>query len=267
MYWQTKIVLSSIFLFFIALIFVYLIYFDMNEWERFYNIFSKNPQNELQQNWKNNSKSITWELKKEEEKLFTWEDGLNSWNVELETGDSDKEINDTSKIKDLDDLEKKSWDSENLESDIEKSDFDSGSNSSSDKKGTEENKSKIWNYQKYLLSWMRLYTWNLWILKELDLWNKFILKWKFGSLFAFLERPRFSLEKKVKKLWWNIVEIWTKKNIIKNSLTWDKIVYVNIPEYEGVVNMILVKDDTNWFVQVWEKNYYSFKSYLKDFFR
>jgi hypothetical protein len=67
-------------------------------------------------------------------------------------------------------------------------------------------------------------------------------------------------------LGWNIVEIADKSAINYHRLFWDRIQFINLPDYEGVKVLMLVwfedQDDT-WFLQIDFDTYYDQKADLQ----
>ena len=80
----------------------------------------------------------------------------------------------------------------------------------------------------------------------------------------------------VRRLWWNVLAIETRNDIISNLLRWDRVSFVNIPgttftqqwttEQRLLVAMIVTIGEDRWFIQSPIDQYYVHKSDMKTHF-
>jgi len=78
---------------------------------------------------------------------------------------------------------------------------------------------------------------------------------------------KLDIESIVKKLGGSVKTILREDEIVKNNLFWDKVSYINLPEYKDKkVIMLVTIDGADWLLQLDYATYYSSKSYLKNLF-
>lgn len=80
----------------------------------------------------------------------------------------------------------------------------------------------------------------------------------------------------VRRLWWTVLAIQTRNDIMKNLLRWDRILYINIPgttfvqqwwiEQKLLVVMIVDMGEDRWFIQIPFDQYYAHKEDMKKHF-
>ena len=76
------------------------------------------------------------------------------------------------------------------------------------------------------------------------------------------------LRVKVEELWWNLYTMNTEVEIINSGLFWDKIIFINLPEYKDKQVLMIVKiDDEYWLVYLPLETYSQSKGYLKNLFK
>jgi hypothetical protein len=85
-----------------------------------------------------------------------------------------------------------------------------------------------------------------------------------------------SISSTVKRLWWNLVAIETENDILKNSLRWDRILFINIPqvtlirtngsEKRLLVAFVVEIDSDKWLIQAPADRYYVSKQRMKSLF-
>ena len=81
------------------------------------------------------------------------------------------------------------------------------------------------------------------------------------------KNSNIDLESTVKKLGGTVKTILREDEIIKNNLFWDKVSYINLPEYKDKKVIMLVNiDGSDWLLQLDYATYYTSKSYLKTLF-
>ena len=84
------------------------------------------------------------------------------------------------------------------------------------------------------------------------------------------------LADRVRRLWWNVLAIETRNDILSNLLRWDRVLFVNIPgitfvqqqwiEQRLLVAMIVYMGDDIWFIQSPVDQYYGHKADMKSHF-
>lgn len=80
----------------------------------------------------------------------------------------------------------------------------------------------------------------------------------------------------VRRLWWNVLAIETRNDIMNNLLRWDRVSFVNIPgttfvqqwsvQQRLLVAMIVQMGEDRWFIQSPIDQYYAHKSNMKSYF-
>ncbi len=80
----------------------------------------------------------------------------------------------------------------------------------------------------------------------------------------------------VRRLWWNVLAIETRNDILENLLRWDRISFVNIPgttfvqqwtvQQKLLVAMIVQMGEDRWFIQSPIDQYYAHKAEMKSYF-
>lgn len=81
------------------------------------------------------------------------------------------------------------------------------------------------------------------------------------------KNSKLDIEGVVKKLGGTVKTILREDEIIKNNLFWDKVSYINLPEYKDKKVIMLVNiDGSDWLLQLDYATYYTSKSYLKTLF-
>ncbi len=84
-----------------------------------------------------------------------------------------------------------------------------------------------------------------------------------------------SLASTVKRLWWDVLAIETRNDIMKNHLRWDRVLFINIPgttfvqqptEQRLLVAMIVTMGEERRFIQAPLDQYYAHKDDMKLYF-
>jgi hypothetical protein len=78
---------------------------------------------------------------------------------------------------------------------------------------------------------------------------------------------KVKLEEIVKALWGTTHTLYTEKDIMENKLFWDKVTFINLPEYKGqkVIMLIEYKKEL-WLIQINYTVYHKSKWYMKQLF-
>lgn len=84
-----------------------------------------------------------------------------------------------------------------------------------------------------------------------------------------------TLASTVRRLWWNVLAIETENDINKNSLRWDRVLFINIPrvtfvslptEQKLLVAMVIIIDNDKWIIEAKIDRYYAAKPFMKKIF-
>ena len=98
-----------------------------------------------------------------------------------------------------------------------------------------------------------------------------------GILYGYLGTgTQNELADRVRRLWWNVLAIETRNDILSNLLRWDRVLFVNIPgitfvqqqwiEQRLLVAMIIYMGEDSWFIQSPVDQYYAHKADMKSHF-
>lgn len=120
-----------------------------------------------------------------------------------------------------------------------------------------------------ILTWTKLYSWEIPILWMLDIVPRYILVDTWWTLFAYLGTGSIEVQDKITSIGWDIYEIIDTKKIEENGLFWDAVIYLNLPENKEKLVIMIVKFYNNediWLIQVDYQKYYGLKEYLKNLF-
>ncbi len=118
-----------------------------------------------------------------------------------------------------------------------------------------------------MLSGTDLYFWVVDSFEKLGLNPEYILKDRREIYYAFFGKEPTDLKKTVQKLGGNIYVMATESEILKNELFWNKISYINLPEYKTKLVVLLLEVDQKYrLLQIPYSKYHTSKSYLKTLF-
>lgn len=118
-----------------------------------------------------------------------------------------------------------------------------------------------------MLSGTDLYFWVVDSFEKLGLNPEYILKDRRETYYAFFDKEPTDLKKTVQKLGGNIYVMATESEILKNELFWNKISYINLPEYKTKLVVLLLEVDQKYrLLQIPYSKYHTSKSYLKTLF-
>ena len=118
-----------------------------------------------------------------------------------------------------------------------------------------------------MLSGTDLYFWVVDSFEKLGLNPEYILKDRREIYYAFFDKEPTDLKKIVQKLGGNIYVMATESEILKNELFWNKISYINLPEYKTKLVVLLLEVDQKYrLLQIPYSKYHTSKSYLKTLF-
>lgn len=103
--------------------------------------------------------------------------------------------------------------------------------------------------------------------EKLGISYQYALKDQKDIYYVFLDPQRYKFDEIVKSLGWTTYTITTEKDIMENKLFWEKIIFINLPEYkEKKVIMVIEYEKTLWLIQVDYTLYHKSKWYIKQLF-
>ena len=104
--------------------------------------------------------------------------------------------------------------------------------------------------------------------EKLWLSYQYALKDNQGMYYVYLgKNTTFDIESIVKKLGGTVYTILREDELLKNNLFWEKVSYINLPEYKNkTVVMLVTLDGAMRLFQVDYAKYYTSKTYLKTLF-
>jgi len=236
---EKKTIRFSMVVLFLALMIVYMFLFQI-KWKEFKNSLNKD------------SDSTSWDMIQ-----IT---AVNSWQSELISSflqEENRIINQTSNINKIN-----TW----------KSDFLTWFIQSQIVKTGNINKSSTWKTQTKLgniriLSWTDIYYWTVDSIEKLWIKYQYALLDSQGIYYVYLGNPAYDFDNIVRKLKWNLYTLNTEQDIFNNKLFWDKIVFINLPEYKNnkVVMLVYISNDVR-LIQIDYSIYYKSKNYIKSLF-
>lgn len=118
-----------------------------------------------------------------------------------------------------------------------------------------------------ILSWTSLWYWRVESVEKLGISYQYALKDQKDIYYVFLDPQKYKFDEIVKSLWWTMYTISTEKELMENKLFWEKVTFINIPEYkEKKVIMLIEIEKSLWLIQVNYPIYYNSKWYIKQLF-
>ncbi len=118
-----------------------------------------------------------------------------------------------------------------------------------------------------VLSWTSLWYGRVESVEKLWISYQYALKDQKDIYYVFLDPKRYKFDEIVKSLWWTTYVMNTEKEIFENKLFWEKVTFINLPEYKEKNVIILVEiDKLLWLIQVDYKIYHNSKSHIKQLF-
>ncbi len=118
-----------------------------------------------------------------------------------------------------------------------------------------------------VLSGTSLRYWRVEVAEKLWISYQYALKDAKNIYYVFLDPKKYKLDEIVKSLWWSTYTMTTEKEILENKLFWDKIMFINIPEYKNKKVIILAEvNKDSWLIQIDYEIYHNSKLYIKQLF-
>lgn len=118
-----------------------------------------------------------------------------------------------------------------------------------------------------VLPWTHSFYWSLDFVDLLWISYKYALKDDKWIYYLNMDDYPYDFSDIARKLWWNLYIMNTESEILANKLFWDKITYINVPEYANrrVLMLVNVKGHT-WLIALDINIYHQSKSYLQSLF-
>lgn len=117
------------------------------------------------------------------------------------------------------------------------------------------------------LSWTKRYYWPIDSIEKLWISYQYALKDPKDIYYVFLWDFTINIDYIVRKLWGTTYSMVSEQEIIDNQLFWEKVTFINLPEYKDkLVIMIITLDDKQRLIQIGYPIYHQSKGYLKTLF-
>jgi len=117
-----------------------------------------------------------------------------------------------------------------------------------------------------ILSWTKLYNWPVESIEKLWITPDYVLKDEKDIYYISISKE-YDRSEIVRELWWNLYILNTEQEILQNKLFWNKITFINIPEYKNKNVLILMEiNKENRLIQISYSIYYESKQYLQKIF-
>lgn len=128
--------------------------------------------------------------------------------------------------------------------------------------GTMNNNSTI-----KLLSGTSIYYWPIEIIEKLGIKYQYALADDKGIWYIYLGTPSYDFASIARALKGSLYTLATEQDIIQNKLFGNKVVFINLPEYQDKqVVMLIYRNDGIWLIQMEYSLYHKSKAYLKSLF-
>ena len=202
--------------------------------------------------WKQNINSstiITWDVIISEVNNDTWSDTKNDWLIFEEPTelhgdvqfDMETDIIDTEVVVDV-----------------------PNNNKDNSNQDSEEN---IWWDDWFILSWTKSYYGELDFVERLWISYEYALKDEKNIYYLNMWDYDYDFSDIARKLKWSLYVMNTEQELIANGLFWEKVTYINIPEYKDQKVLILLEiDNGSWLLAIDYSVYHQVKPYLKTLF-
>lgn len=183
-------------------------------------------------------------------------------------------------LSNIQNIEYETWNNLQLESENTITQFDEESsllleNNQEQNNNESENTSSLFDdideqptdNQIMVLSGTSLRYWRVESAEKLGISYQYALKDQKDIYYVFLDPERYDFDTIVRTLWGTTYTMSTEKELLENKLFWDKVTFINLPEYqkEKVIMLISIKNNL-WLLQMNYSTYHSSKWYLKNLF-
>ena len=118
-----------------------------------------------------------------------------------------------------------------------------------------------------MLSGTSIYYWSIAIIEKLWIKYQYALTDDKGIRYIYLGTPSYDFASIARALKWSLYTLATEQDILQNKLFGNRVVFINLPEYQDKqVVMLLYLNDGIRLVQMEYSLYHKSKSYLKSLF-
>lgn len=118
-----------------------------------------------------------------------------------------------------------------------------------------------------VLSGTSIYYWPIAIIEQLGIKYQYALTDSSWVRYIYLGTPSYDFASIARALKGNIYVMATEQEIISNKLFWNKVVFINLPEYKDKqVIMLVYMNDGIWLIQVEYSIYHKAKTRIKSLF-
>jgi len=118
-----------------------------------------------------------------------------------------------------------------------------------------------------MLSGTSIYYGNIKIIEQLGIKYQYALTDSSGIRYIYLGTPSYDFASIARALQGNIYTMATEQEILANKLFWNKVVFINIPEYKDKqVIMLIYTNNGIWLIQSEYAVYHKSKAHIKSLF-
>lgn len=118
-----------------------------------------------------------------------------------------------------------------------------------------------------LLSGTSIYYWSIAVIEKLGIKYQYALADEKGIRYIYLGTPSYDFASIARALKGSLYTLATEQELIQNKLFGNKVVFINLPEYENQqVLMLIYLNDGIWLVQMEYSLYHKSKAYIKSLF-
>lgn len=118
-----------------------------------------------------------------------------------------------------------------------------------------------------LLSGTSIYYWPIEIIEKLGIKYQYALADEKWIWYIYLGTPSYDFASIARALKWSLYTVATEQDLLQNKLFGNKVVFINLPEYQDKqVVMLIYLNDGIWLVQIEYALYHKSKWYLKSLF-
>ncbi len=118
-----------------------------------------------------------------------------------------------------------------------------------------------------LLSGTSIYYWSIAVIEKLWIKYQYALADEKGIWYIYLGTPSYDFASIARALKGSLYTVATEQDLIQNQLFGNKVIFINLPEYKDKqVLMLIYLNDGIWLVQMDYKLYHKSKAYIKSLF-
>ena len=169
---------------------------------------------------------------------------LNNWNINQEVIKNNEELENNKKLENNENVKNNQDENNNIN------------------ENTKEDLNDL-----FVLSWTKTYYGELDFVEKLWISYKYALKDDKNIYYLNMWDYDYDFSDIARKLKWSLYVMNTAQELIANGMFWEKVTYINIPEYaQSRVLILLEVDDQSWLLAIDYAVYHQVKPYLKTLF-